>query len=223
MFKFKGIKSSTMFVKCVDEDFKGKSARNYIETSAEGYDGSTIDLLGYQNYSSSLEIILFKPSMLDDVLAWLDGSGKFEYEGRITKAHFLESVSTENKFDRVIMIKTNFVRSPFWYNAYDPKVKVSNFIRNDGNVYAKPLIEMYGQENETVKLTINDISLSYTFDETKGVVIDCAELTETMNGISKSKNLKLDGYSYPILYPGINKVFIEGNADVYVTRKDAWL
>lgn len=212
-----------MFVKCVDEDFKGKASRNYIETSTEGYDGSTIDLLGYQNYSSSLEIILFKPSMLDDVLAWLDGSGEFEYQGRVTKAHFLESVSTENKYDRVIFIKTNFIRSPFWHNAYDPKVKVSNFIRNDGNVYAKPIIELYGQENQKVKLTINDITLTYTFDDTGGVVIDCAELTETMHEVSKSKYLKLDGYSYPILYPGLNKVKVEGNADVYVRRKDAWL
>lgn len=222
MFVFKNVSSDIMAVRCVEENFIGRPQRNYSEYSIDGRDGIDYDVLGYQNFTSPLEIIVFDIYKVDDVLSWLDGKGEFEYQDRKTTAYFLDTIPIQNIHDKVVKIKTNFIRSPFWYSITEQRTKVTDSITNNGNIYSKPIIEMHGANADNVKLTVNDITLEYTFDEDERVVIDCFEMTESFNGKSKSKLLKI-GYEYPILHPGINKISIEGNADVFFSRKDTWL
>lgn len=221
MFIFNGISSTEMSISCENEDFVGRASKKYEETSIEGMNGSSFEELGYSNYEKSVTMYLKDPEKIDDVLLWLDGKGIFEYQDRKTTAWFLDEIQTENKFDKIIILKTKFIRYPIWEPSSEKYISVSDKIYNFGNVTSYPIIKLEGSGN--VDLTINDVRFIYHFDEDKTVEIDCLNMNETFNGISKSKNIEID-FKYPKLKPGANNVVVHsGKCDIYVKRKDAWV
>lgn len=223
MFYFKGMSSKEMGVIAEEEDFTARAALRTQENVIDGVNGSSFDILGYNNVSIALKLYILYPDRLDEVFRWLTGEGIFEYNGRVTNACFYDELHPIRE-SSIKTMETTMLRSPFWYDVADDFKKIQcNFVTNIGNVESAPIIKLVGSVGKTVALTIGNVYFSYTFDIAGFVDIDCYKKMETANGFSKSKQISI-GFDYPTLAIGRNDVILHsGECDVYIKRKDCWL
>ena len=119
MFKFKGISSEDMQVIIEEEEhFIARAAQKYEITEVEGKDGAIFDELGYSYVERPIYVQCLNINKIDDILAWLNGEGEFEYKGRKTIARFYSQLEPIRQAC-IRIIDTTFIRNPFWYKADD--------------------------------------------------------------------------------------------------------
>lgn len=216
-FNFKGIPSTTLGVLMSDEWIYTKATQGYESIEIEGKDGAIITPTGFKLVERNVECTLLNRKRLNDVIAWLTGTGILEFAGRYRKASVFGEINynvlgfQKNKFT------IPFIMDPFWYKkdgyiAYED----GDIVENDGNYAAVPLIQISGTGNGVVTVGGVDIQV---FDLKSGetIEIDCLEMNENM-----SKKVGL-GFEYPRLMPGKNDIAIKGNFVLKIKRKDRWL
>ena len=119
MFKFKGISSEEMQVVIEEEEhFIARAAQRYEMTEIEGRDGAEFDTLGYSVVERPIYVQCLNIDKIDDILAWLDGEGEFEYKGRKTIARFYSQLEPQRSAC-IRIIDASFIRDPFWTKAND--------------------------------------------------------------------------------------------------------
>ena len=124
MFKFKGISSNDMQVVIEEEEhFIARAARRYEVTEIEGRDGAIFNELGYSYVERPIYVQCLNTNKIDDILAWLDGEGEFEYKGRKTTARFYSQLEPQRE-TVIRIIDTTFIRDPFWTKLEDEFVEV---------------------------------------------------------------------------------------------------
>ena len=124
MFKFKGISSNDMQVVIEEEEhFIARAARRYEVTEIEGRDGAIFNELGYSYVERPIYVQCLNTNKIDDILAWLDGEGEFEYKGRKTTARFYSQLEPQRE-TVIRIIDTTFIRDPFWTKLEDESVEV---------------------------------------------------------------------------------------------------
>lgn len=223
MFVFKGISSEEMDVLAEEEDvFLTRAAQRYEKIEIEGRDGAIFNEQGYSCVEKNVKLQILDIEKIDKILAWLNGTGELEYNGRITKARFYTQLDVE----RIVTIKNidaGFIRDPFWNKKRDEYTSVRNIIFSEGNIYSKPIIKLERNTSDKVDITINDIRFVYNFNNEQYVEIDCEKQTVSYEAQNRNRQIEI-GYKFPVLYSGINKVIINsGNADIKAKRKDRWL
>lgn len=219
MFKFKGISNEALKVIPVEENFFSKAAILYESIEIEGKDGPDYYELGYQPVEKDLELQILDTNLVDEIMAWINGSGEIEYNGRIAKARFYSGYDVD-RFVTLKKAQVSYIREPFWYKAQDSYIAATTSITNEGNIYSKPLVKLTG--TGTVDITINGTRFKYTFTD-PNVEIDCEKMTEKYNGLSRSRNIEI-GLEYPKLNPGANVVTLHsGTCTIQMMRKDRWL
>lgn len=224
MFKFKGISSTDMQVVVEEEEhFIARAAQRYETTEIEGRDGAIFDTLGYSYVERPMYVQCLNIEKMDDILAWLNGEGEFEYKGRKTIARFYSQLEPQRSAC-IRIIDTTFVRNPFWYKASDDFITVTNIIINEGNVESRPIIRLEKGTIDEVDITINGIRFTYTFKENDAYVeIDCEEKEVQYEGLNRNRQLEI-GYEFPKLDIGNNSITLNsGNCIIKVKRKDRWL
>ena len=126
MFKFKGISSTDMQVVIEEEEhFIAKASKRYEITEIEGRDGAIFDELGYSYVERPIYVQCLNIDKIDDILAWLDGEGEFEYKERKTIARFYSQLDPQRE-GYIRIIDTTFIRDPFWTKADDELVTVKD-------------------------------------------------------------------------------------------------
>lgn len=126
MFKFKGISSTDMQVVIEEEEhFIAKASKRYEITEIEGRDGAIFDELGYSYVERPIYVQCLNIDKIDDILAWLDGEGEFEYKERKTIARFYSQLDPQRE-GYIRIIDTTFIRAPFWTKADDELVTVKD-------------------------------------------------------------------------------------------------
>lgn len=219
MFKFKGISSDDLKVIAVEEDFIARAPLLVEPITIEGKDGEEFIELGYGSLEKELELQILDVSKVDEIMAWLNGAGDLEINDRVTKAHFYDGFDV-NRFVTLKKAEVSYIRDPFWYKTNDLYEGVTTSVINEGNIYSKPLIKLSGAG--TVDITINGVRFTYTFIDPY-VEIDCEEMTEKYDGLSRSRNIEI-GLEYPRLNPGANEIILHsGTSTVEMKRKDRWL
>lgn len=223
MFKFKGVSSKDMKVLAEEEDFVAKSSQRVETIRIDGRDGAIYNPLGYSNINIRVRLQILDNSKLDEVLAWLDGEGKFEYEDRITTARFYNDISPQRRAT-IKFANLRFIRDPFWYKKNDEFVIVTTEVENEGNISSRPIIRLEKDNDETVDITIGGVRFSYTFQESDTYVeIDCEEMEAQYDGFNRNRNLEI-GYNFPLLPVGVSNITVhEGDAIIKIKRKDRWL
>lgn len=222
MFLFKGISSQDMQVVIEEEEhFIARAAQRYEITEIEGKDGAIFNELGFSYIERPILIQCLNNEKIDDILAWLNGRGDFEYKGRVTKARFYSELEPKRE-SCIRIINTTFIRDPFWYKSNDNYVEVSDSIENEGNVESRPVIKLIKNNSNVADITINSTRFKYNFLDNY-VEINCEEKTVEYNGLNRSRQLEI-GYEFPKLNLGSNSVIINsGDCDIQVKRKDRWL
>lgn len=223
MFKFKGIASNDMKVIIEEEEhFLGRAAQRTETTEIEGKDGAIYDELGYSDIDRPIKVQILDVSKLDDILAWLNGEGEFEYKNRKTMARFHNQLEPE-RISCIKIIDTTFSRSPFWYKKVDNYVAVSNTITNEGNVASRPIVRLEKGTVDDVELTIGGVRFKYHFNGENYVEIDCEEMSVLYEGLRRNRHIEI-GYAFPKLHIGDNSITIHsGDCTIKVKRKDRWL
>lgn len=223
MFKFKGISSQEMQVVIEEEEhFIAKAAQRYEVTEIEGRDGAIFDELGYSYIERPILVQCLNTDKIDDILAWLNGEGEFEYKGRITRARFYSQIEPQRS-TCIRIIDAMFIRDPFWYKAEDDYEEVSESVQNVGNIASRPIIKLLKNTNDTADITINGIRFTYNFIDDDYVEIDCEGKNVEYNGLNRSRQLEI-GFEFPKLNVGTNFITINsGDCDILVKRKDRWL
>lgn len=222
MFKFKGISSQDMQVVIEEEEhFIARAAQRYEVTEIEGRDGAIFDELGYSYVERPIFVQCLNTDKIDDILAWLNGEGEFEYKGRVTTARFYSQLEPQRKAC-IRIIDTMFIRDPFWYKAEDDYEEISEEIENTGNIESRPIIKLTKTTSDSVDITINGTRFIYNFSD-NFVEIDCEEKTVECNGLNRSRQLEI-GYEFPKLSAGTNLISINsGECQIEIRRKDRWL
>lgn len=223
MFVFNGISSKDMEIIVEEENnFIAKARQRYNQTDIDGMDSAYFEELGYSPVDKTIKIQILNPKKIDNILAWLNGTGDLIFNNRITKVRFYNEIEPV-RIANIFTADVNFSRNPFWNKYYDEFVTVNNLIINDGTVYSKPLIRLEKLDSEYIDLTINNIRFIYRFKDDSYVEIDCERKTEIYEGFNRSRQIEM-GFQYPKLNPGENRVLINsGNATIKVKRKDRWL
>lgn len=224
MFKFKGISSEDMQVVVEEEEhFLAKAAQRYEATEIEGRDGAIFEELGYSYVERPIYVQCLNINKIDDILAWLNGEGEFEYKGRKTIARFYHQLDPQRSAC-IRIIDTQFIRDPFWNKAIDNYVTVTNNITNEGNYKSMPIIRLEKQTDSEVDISINGIRFKYTFLTNENYVeIDCKGKEALYEGLNRNRQLEI-GFEFPKLEVGKNIIKINsGNCIIKVKRKDRWL
>ena len=182
MFKFKGISSTDMQVIIEEEEhFIARAAKRYEVTEIEGRDGAIFNELGYSYVERPIYVQCLNINKIDDILAWLDGEGEFEYKGRKTIARFYSELEPKRE-GYIRIIDTTFIRDPFWIKANDELVTVkeskvaeteeskSIHIEDASTIPAQ--LEVLGNQEQKTRSGKNLLNLR----------------TQSVNGITTTKN-----------------------------------
>lgn len=223
MFRFKGISSEEMQVVIEEEEhFLAKASQRYEATEIEGKDGALFDTLGYSYIERPIYIQCLNINKIDDILAWLNGEGEFEYKNRKTLARFYSQLEPQRS-SCIRIIDTTFIRDPFWTKINDEFITITDNIENEGNIESRPIIRLEKGTINEVDISINDIRFKYTFNDEKYVEIDCEEKEVKYEGLNRNRNIEI-GYEFPILKVGDNSIIVNsGDCTIKVRRKDRWL
>lgn len=222
MFKFKGISSQDMQVVVEEEEhFIARAAQRYEVTEIEGKDGAIFNELGYSYVERPILVQCLNVEKVDDIMAWLNGEGEFEYKGKVTTARFYSQLEPQ-RVACIKIIDTMFIRDPFWYKSNDEYVEISDYVENVGNIVSRPIIKLTKTTSNSVDININEVRFVYNFLD-DFVEIDCETKSVKYNGLNRSRKIEI-GYEFPKLEVGRNLIIKNsGNCKIEVKRKDRWL
>lgn len=223
MFKFKNISSEDMNVIIEEEEhFLAKAAQRVESTFIDGRDGELVEFYGYLNVERPIKVQILNSKKLDDIFAWLNGVGIFEYKDRITTAYFSQVIEPI-RTSAIKVADFMFTRSPFWYKKIDEYEIVDTTIVNEGSIYSKPIIRLEKGTESIVDITIAGVRFKYDFKDDEYVEIDCEDMNAYYDNLLRNTQLEI-GFKYPTLIVGTNDVIIHsGDPIIKVKRKDRWL
>lgn len=226
-FTFNGIDSREMGVIVTAMPETVRAERRIESITVAGRNGSLHTDEGvYESYDRTMECALIKRARLDEITAWLVGSGEMTFSTepdkvyRVTIANKISIAQMMRVFQKFQVILDT---QPFKYsvNAAEDALELTapTTIRNSGTVYSEPLITVYGSGDIT--LTINGADfLLYGVQES--ITID-SEMMEVFKG-STNQNGKYGGAEFPRFEVGKNEIRWTGNVSkIKIQPRWRWL
>ena len=131
----------------------------------DGRDGDIVTKVGYSAYDKSISIGLYGNYDVDEVINYFDSEGIIVFSNEPDK-YYKYQILEQIDFERLIRFKTATVTlhiQPFKYSLSDTKRtfnitnETSIQVRNNGNIYSKPVITLYG--SGTINLSLNNEQL----------------------------------------------------------------
>lgn len=226
-FRFRDIDSRSMGVRVTHMPETVRAERRMERVEIAGRNGSLhVDEGTYDSYDRTMECALINRHRLDEVAAWLVGSGRMIFSTEPDKVY---DVVISNKISIAQMMRVfqkfqvTMDTQPFKYSVnragerlelLEPKV-----VHNPGTVYAQPKITVYGSGNIT--LDIN--GTAFPLSAVDGYLTIDSESMEVYKG-SESRNSKFGGADFPRLETGKNAVSWTGNVEKLVIEPEwRWL
>lgn len=133
----------------------------------DGRNGDIVTLLGYSAYDKTFAIGLYGNYDVDDVISYFvnNDKGKVTFSNEPDKYYNFQLLE-QIDFERLIRFKTADISlhiQPFKYSLTDNKKtfnitnETSIQVRNNGNIYSKPIITLYG--SGIINLSLNNEQL----------------------------------------------------------------
>lgn len=226
-FKFKGIDSRQMGVIVTKMPETTRPERRVESITIAGRHGSLHTDEGvYESYDRTMECALKKRAKLDEVAAWLVGSGDIIFStepDKVYKVMIANKVSISQMMRMFQKFMVTMDTQPFKYsvNAFNDTKELTapTKIKSRGTVGSQPTITVYGSGD--IELTINDdVFPLYGVEES--ITID-SEMMEVFKG-DTNQNSKYGGEDFPRLEVGENNVSWTGNVEkVVIIPKWRWL
>ena len=226
-FTFKGIDSREMGVIVTAMPETVRAERRIESITVAGRNGSLHTDEGvYESYDRTMECALIKRARLDEITAWLVGSGEMTFSTepdkvyRVTIANKISIAQMMRVFQKFQVVMDT---QPFKYsvNAAGDALELTapTTIRNSGTVYSEPLITVYGSGNITLTINGADFPL-YGVEES--ITID-SEMMEVFKG-DTNQNGKYGGAKFPRFEVGKNEISWTGNVSkIKIQPRWRWL
>lgn len=226
-FIYNGVDSRMMDIIVTAMPPTVRAAKRLESITVPGRDGSLHETDGaYDNYTKTIECAIKDRKKIDEIAAWLTGSGNIIFSSEPDKVY---KVSIVNTIPITQMMKTfqkfqvNFDTYPFKYsvNAYGDAItltKASNVL-NKGTVYSRPIFKIYG--SGVVTLTVN--GKDYPISSIDGYITINSEVEECYKD-DVNCNHALSADSFPVLSLGANSIRWTGNVSkIEITPNWRWL
>lgn len=224
-FSFKGIRNDSLDVRMLSMPTRPHPARKGKLVDIPAVDGKLWQDEGaYDRIMVSLRCIAADNANIDDVNAWLSGSGDLIFgdePDRVYHARITKEFSRNNRSQRLRgqEFTVSFDCEPFRYSTGDPFTAPSKMIAyptaatafsvtNEGTVNAPPLFEVTSS-NSGGSITIGGKTLTFSYCP-KTLYIDCgAKIAYTIedDGSFAFASVYVSG-DWPVLSPGVNTVTI---------------
>lgn len=226
-FTFNGIDSREMGVIVTAMPETVRAERRIESITVAGRNGSLHTDEGvYESYDRTMECALIKRARLDEITAWLVGSGEMTFSTepdkvyRVTIANKISIAQMMRVFQKFQVILDT---QPFKYsvNAAGDALELTapTTIRNSGTVYSEPLITVYGSGDITLTINGADFPL-YGVEES--ITID-SEMMEVFEG-DINQNGKYGGADFPRFEVGKNEIRWTGNVSkIKIQPRWRWL
>ena len=180
----------------------------------------------YESYDRTMECALIKRARLDEITAWLVGSGEMTFSTepdkvyRVTIANKISIAQMMRVFQKFQVILDT---QPFKYsvNAAGDALELTapTTIRNSGTVYSEPLITVYGSGDITLNINGADFPL---YGVQESITID-SEMMEVFKG-STNQNGKYGGAEFPRFEVGKNEIRWTGHVSkIKIQPRWRWL
>jgi len=191
----------------------------YTAEEIDGVDGDVINKLGYSAYDKTFEIGLSYNYNVDDVIEYFNTEGKITFSNEPDKYYNFTALN-QIDFDKLIRFKKAKITihvQPFKYSNVE-STKIYNFtqsnqslvVRNNGNIYSKPIITLFGRG--TIELSLNGIQV-LIIDLDGSMVLD----TQSQNAYDPSTKDFLNRYvtgDFKNLYLSVGKNTISWTGNV---------
>ena len=191
----------------------------YTAEEIDGVDGDVINKLGYGAYDKTFEIGLSYNYNVDDVIEYFNTEGKITFSNEPDKYYNFTALN-QIDFDKLIRFKKAKITihvQPFKYSNIE-STKTYNFtqsnqslvVRNNGNIYSKPIITLFG--NGTIELSLNGIQV-FTINLNGSMILD----TQSQNAYDPSTKDFLNRYvtgDFKNLYLSVGKNIISWTGNV---------
>ena len=226
-FTFNGVDSREMGVIVTAMPETVRAERRVESITVAGRNGSLHTDEGvYESYDRTMECALIKRAKLDEVTAWLVGSGEMTFSTepdkvyRVTIANKISIAQMMRVFQKFQVILDT---QPFKYsvNAAGDALELTapTAIRNSGTVYSEPLITVYGSGDITLTINGADFPL---YGVQESITID-SEMMEVFKG-STNQNGKYGGVEFPRFEVGQNEIRWTGNVSkIKIQPRWRWL
>lgn len=226
-FTFKGIDSREMGVIVTAMPETVRAERRIESITVAGRNGSLHTDEGvYESYDRTMECALIKRAKLDEITAWLVGSGGMTFSTELDKVY---RVTIANKISIAQMMRV-FQKfqvvmdtQPFKYsvNAAGDVLELTapTTIRNSGTVYSEPIITVYGSGDITLTINGADFPL---YGVQESITID-SEMMEVFKE-DTNQNGKYGGVEFPRFEVGKNEISWTGNVSkIKIQPRWRWL
>lgn len=226
-FTFKGVDSREMGVIVTAMPETVRAERRIESITVAGRNGSLHTDEGvYESYDRTMECALIKRAKLDEITAWLVGSGGMTFSAepdkvyRVTIANKISIAQMMRVFQKFQVVMDT---QPFKYsvNAAGDAVELTapTTIRNSGTVYSEPLITVYGSGDITLTINGADFPL---YGVQESITID-SEMMEVFKG-DTNQNGKYGGVDFPRFEVGKNEISWTGNVSkIKIQPRWRWL
>lgn len=226
-FKFKGIDSRQMGVIVTKMPATVRPKRRVESIEIAGRNGSLhTDEGAFDSYDRTMECALKKRERLDEVAAWLVGSGEMIFSTEPDKVYQV-MISNQVSISQMMRMFQKFMvtmdTQPFKYsvNAFNDALELTapTKIKSRGTIYSEPIITVYGSGDIT--LTINETEFPlYSVDGS--ITID-SEMMEVFKG-NANQNSKYGAVEFPWLEVGENEISWTGDVEkVEIKPRWRWL
>lgn len=226
-FKFKGIDSRQMGIRVTAMPKTTRPEKRVETLTVAGRNGSLhLDEGVYESYDKTMECAVIKRAKIDEIAAWLIGSGEMIFSTEPDKVY---EVMISNKIDISAMMRTfqkfmvTMDTQPFKYsvNAFGDTLELTKETKvlNPGTVYSQPIITVHGSGDIILRINNVDYPLYSVEDH---ITIDC-EMMEVFKG-DTSQNSRYGAMDFPRLEPGENTISWSGNVEkIVIEPKWRWL
>lgn len=195
----------------------------------DGRDGDIVTPLGFQAYDRTVTIGLTKHFDIDEVIRFFNSYGEVTFSNEPYKIYKFD-ILAQIDFERLLRFRTatvTFHVQPFKHSIVEMPLEYSSNlddieILNNGNIYSKPKIEIFGQGD--IDVTINDeMALAIELGNEGTIIID-AEKLEAYNFTGLKNRLVSGNYDNIIFEIGKNSLGFIGNVSrVVVSNYSRWI
>jgi phage-related protein len=209
-----------------------------IRTSIEeidGRDGDIVTTLGYAAYDKPITIGLKGDYNVDEVIEYFNTSGQITFSNEIEKYYNFAIYDTID-FNKLIRFKTaniNIHVQPFKYLVDESLIKWTNTgsktiadisVRNNGNIYSKPIITITGSGTINVYLNNAQVLKIELSSAGETIIIDVGAMNAT-DGEGNYLNRLVTGDYNNLAFPaGANNLKITGNiTNITVEKYNRWI
>lgn len=226
-FSFKGKDSRDFGILISAAPEKMRAERRVEQVTIPGRNGElTVDEGTYAPYVISVECSTRGSENLDEILAWLDGTGELilcTEPDKVFRASIYNKISVADMIYLYNSFLLQFRVQPFKYsvNAAGDALELTapTTIRNSGTVYSEPLITVYGSGDITLNINGNP----YPLRNVDGNITIDSEMMEVFKG-STNQNSKYGGAEFPRFEVGQNEIRWTGNVSkIKIQPRWRWL